>query len=57
MNRERIIAKLEQALTELRCAQHITDKERRLFRLCDASLIGIIEAIDARLARIEDGRS
>lgn len=50
------IAKLQEALTELRCAQLITDKERRLFRLCDAMVFAILSDLEARLARVEVGR-
>lgn len=57
MSRLRIIAELEEALSELRCSQLITDKERRLFRLCDAALFAILSDLEARLARIETGRS
>jgi len=57
VSRLRIIAELEEALSELRCSQLITDKERRLFRLCDAALFAILSDLEARLARIETGRS
>lgn len=50
-----LVEKLEKALTDLRYQQCFTHAERRRARLCDAHLLSILENLDRRLARIEEG--
>lgn len=50
-----LVEKLEKALTDLRYQQCSTHAERRRARLADAHLLCILENLDRRIARIEEG--
>ena len=57
MREPTMMERLQAALSELRSEQLINDNQRRRYRLCDAALFAILSDLEARLSRIEAGRS